>query len=549
MKRLYNLHALQLLGLGLVITAACFYYWQTIMTLPLFGDATIHAANTRAVLNGGWKLLQADYPGEYNYLQGVLVALLGQVGYKLVPLTGFVFLCVATFLMCRRVTRNYYVSLLGVVLVACSPKIIVYSAKMYQEVLLSGIIIYAIYLLFEYLNKKNAINLYLLCLMTGTALSIKQQGLFILYTSLILFFAIKLLMKQATYRELVKIIVIPLVIGLGFYAVLIHNTGLIQPGSNEFAPLQAVNEIGDKILGHRVVIGDEDPGVNASLNAKLSTIEAQKGPLANQRAEERHIWPWQVFISYTKFNEANGLYLTADGQTAPSVLLEATLFAALLLGIFYAFLKRKKYRDLLIFTGAFLGLNYLAFIRNNDQQRYQVFLPIFLLVFILLLVTPVIRKIKINPIIAIVAAIIIPILIFAPILSSYTAQNTWWSNSQLYSPSIGGIASVQQTGSWLYQHTSSNTLVGQQCGNETAYYANRQVLGDWRIYFLNLSSLRSYFSQESVDYYVIYDSQVVPDSQWDNVCWVPQSFVTELNKNYSQVFTSQAGDIHVYKIN
>jgi hypothetical protein len=287
-----------------------------------------------------------------------------------------------------------------------------------------------------------------------------------------------------------------------------------------------------------------------SLTQQLDSIQTQKTVLANSRAEGRHIWPTDVFTNFGKFTGANLLYeLSVQGRPLKDPLWVYASFVILLVAVAYCIFMWRQYRWFLIFSLIFLTINYILFARNNDQQRYQLFIAVFLVVYSLILVSQFARRIKINPFIFSISIAGIGIMMFVPLLISDVSANEWWVNSQLYSPSIGGMASVQEVGTWVHANSRPEEKLGQQCGNETEYYANRQTIGDWRIYFLSDSALHQYLKSSGIKYYVLNESQEVPDDKWASICWVPNSFVVKLGHNYTLAFSSKSQDIFVYKVN
>jgi hypothetical protein len=546
-------------------------YGRMIMMLPLFGDATIHGSNAVDVLNGGWRSLNADYPGLYSYLLAPGRALIGESWDKIVVLSGFIFLLLAVYLLVRHFANNFYLGLLAVALAACSPKIILYSAKMYQEILISGLIIYCVYILFRYFEVRSAHFYWLLVLLLGTILSLKQQGLFILYPSIIIFFFIKYLKKEVIPKQLVGIILIPLLLALAPYGVLFHNQGLIQPGSDEFLPLRLVNDVGKKVFSYKptepklnqpvnqsqeiktsqIQAGDQLTMQNTgtSLEQNLEHVEKDKSTIAFSRAEARHVWPTSVFTNFNSFNEANNLYVQSfQGKALEESFVLFACFALVIFGVLYCIKYRTEYSNLLIFSAIFLSINYILFIRNNDQQRYQLFIALFLLSYIFIAADFIRKRLNLNTWFKLSTFTISALIVFTPILLPRIDLNKRWGNTQIYSSSIGGIGSVKEAGNWLRTYTPKNTVVGQQCGNETHYYSSRKVVGDWRAYFLDDKSFKDFIKNNDISYYVIYKSQLVDDKDWHHICWVPNSFYTKLNNEYKKAYTTNAGDIIVYKV-
>lgn len=220
---------------------------------------------------------------------------------------------------------------------------------------------------------------------------------------------------------------------------------------------------------------------------------------------------------------------------------------------------RFKYRDLqiyfLIFLLIFLAINYYLFLRTTDQMRYHLFIPIVFSVFsalgiyffisLFILRNNLSIYIKIIGIFLILASLLTPLIIFA--YEDATSQKGWYK-SQIYRTSIGGIASVQEAGKWLNNHTNENDLIWQTCGCELLYYSERKVIGNFWFYFLNESELREIFKDQNVKYIVIFDSQVVLDEEWENLCWVPESFAKKIRKIYPEVYKTSFNDIRIYKV-
>ena len=53
---------------------------------------------------------------------------------------------------------------------------------------------------------------------------------------------------------------------------------------------------------------------------------------------------------------------------------------------------------------------------------------------------------------------------------------------------------------------------------------------------------------QNVKYIVIFDSQIVPDEKWENLCWMPESFVEKIRKIYPKVYKTSFNDIRIYKV-
>lgn len=542
MKRSAIKSALQFLLLFLLVSFFGVLYSQTVLSLPLFGDATIHGANARDVLTIGWTGLTAEYPAFYSYLMAMFFTFFGETGFNLVPFIGFLFLLVSTYLFITQITKNYFLGLVSVILVGASPKLIFYTARMYQEILISAFFIFCIYLLFKYLEEKKRIIFYFFVFIVSTILTMKQQGLFILYPTIVLFFMIDFFRKRTSLLDLGIIIFLPLIIGYGFYGTLFHTTGKLQPGSGEFQMINTINTVGQKIFFHH----DAQEKVTQLTNT-LDVIDKKYQDIAFKRAETRHIWPTDVFTNFDKFNQANNLYVPFQGIQG-NLLVIFFLCFSLIGGFIYACFHYKKYSSLLLFSLIFLPINYILFARNSDQQRYHLFLPVFLLIFILIFVQVIFRRLQLSAPMQLVLVSALFLLLFLPMIVPRILINTRWSNSQLYSPSVGGIASIREAGEWMQHHSDKKTIIGQQCNNETHYYFQRPVIGDWRIYFLEKDDLKTYFTMHNISYYVVYTSQIVDDDKWEIICWIPKSFHTRLEELYKHAYITKKEDVIIYQI-
>lgn len=547
MKNFSHKQLFQTILLFLLITFCGLFYSQTVLYLPLFGDVTSHGFHAKTIVTHGWTALNADYPPFYYYSMAILEAFFGEKGYNLVPFTGFILLLFATFLLIRQVTKNYYLSLLAIIFVACSPKIIFYSARMYQEILLSALIIFSIYFFLRYIETREKYIVWILAFFVGITLSLKQQGLFLLYTSISFFFIIDWIRRKTKFTNLLIVLFIPLLIGLPFYGMLYHTKGELQPGSGEFSLFRIINTVGQKIFLYEEKPDIDDTLANSELENELQRIEKEHISTGHSRAEERHVWPTDVFTNFEKFNQANNLFVNIQGKTIESPSIMYAFFVLIIAGFLYCFFRFRVYFDLILFSSIFLTLNYLSFARNTDQQRYHMFIPIFLLCFVFIILNQITQRVDISPKIKILFIVLALSIAFLPILSPRIQLNKLWINSQLYSSSKGGITSVKEAGSWLAVNTPNNAIVGQQCGNETSYYADRIVQGDWRVYFLKKDDLKEYFKRTKTDYYVVFASQVVDDNKWFSLCWVPNSFWHRMEKTFPKVYTTKANDIYIYE--
>ncbi|MDD5638419.1 MAG: glycosyltransferase family 39 protein [Candidatus Pacebacteria bacterium] len=560
----------------LVLLIFGYFYADMIFSLPLFGDATIQGSITKQIINNGVLNAKSSYPPLYHIFQGILFSFFGEKGMNFIVFLGILLIAISIFLLTKELAGKTSIALLSTIITLGSPKIIFYSARMYMEILISGFFIFSIYLLIKFIKNKSVKNLGLLSFFVGITASIKQQGLFILFFTILLFllvFLVKQHIKNRTekisnynpFKGYITIFIsIFLVTTILPYLVLFHNYGKIMEGNEDFKIIKMTNIIGQKISGYEKAI--EDIKLEKKWGQRLKEIENKYYSVGAKRAEARHIWPWEPLTSWNKFTQANSLYLEKfwAGSTTKELtnIMNFSLVFGLIIFIFNLIFKNKilKFKEakllmpFSIFLIIFLGINYLLFVRNTDQMRYHLFIPILLSVFsaigLYFLFKFIIEKTRVKYDGLIAIFLILALLLYSTITLAYkdTNFNKRWNRSQLYSPSKGGIASQMEVGSWLYKHTNDNERIWQSCGNELAYYSGRKVIGGFEYYFLNEAELKEIFKDTNIKYIALFDSQIVTDEKWESLCWIPMSFADKIRKIYPLVYGSSYGDIKIYGV-
>ena len=71
---------------------------------------------------------------------------------------------------------------------------------------------------------------------------------------------------------------------------------------------------------------------------------------------------------------------------------------------------------------------------------------------------------------------------------------------------------------------------------------------DYRVCFLNEIELREAIIDSGSDYVVVFDSQIVDDERWNNLCLVPKSCVEKIESSFEEVYNTSFGDISVYEV-
>ena len=234
----------------LVLCIFGYFYTDTILSLPLFGDATIHGLITKKIITQGIFNTDASYPPLYNLIQLVLFKIFGEVGMNLMTLLGLLLLVIATYLYTYELIRNHFLSLISIILVLASPKIIFYSSRMYMEIFLSAMLVFSIYQLVKYLKFRDKKSIIVLGVLVGLTAATKQQGLMILFTSIFVFLSGLYTLEYikfrdvSVYKHLLLFLLFFSIIATPAYFYLYKNAGQLVPGGGEFKLLALIDRFG-----------------------------------------------------------------------------------------------------------------------------------------------------------------------------------------------------------------------------------------------------------------------------------------------------------------
>lgn len=529
------------ISLGLIVITFLLLYSATLINLPLFGDATTHGKISNALMNN--KTINSPYPLGYNIFQVNCVIFLGEIGYKIPILIGLLLIGIFTFLLMKEMTKNSIISLFITILAFASPKLIYYSTRMYMEILISAVFLICLYYLFLFNKKLNKNYLVLVCIFNILLLSIKQTGILFLIPLIIFLFLLLINKKiNLTFFFICSLIFL---LSLPAYIELFNRNGEIYPGSSEFAFFQGINKVIAKVSTFHLT---NELFFN-KWNTTLTDIEKEYYPLGAKFGEAKHIWPQDIF-SYSNFFKINSLYVLNFMNTNYPNWIILIIQILIVFGLFI-FIKdsiiNKEKKLFLYFILILLIINYTTFIRNTDQMRYFLYIPLIFLIFIVFAISHIKEKIILTELTKIffIFAIVILLLNF-----SYQdlKLNKKWERSQIYSPSLGGIRSIIESANWFNENTPKNTKFFQNCGNEFSFYADRENIGDWRYLFLSEQAFKQILKEQNIEYVVIFKSQIVKDLEWHNFCWVPNSFKEKVQNISTQVYKSSMGDIIIYKL-
>lgn len=539
----------------IILTAFLFLYSR----LYLFGDAANHAYLSLEIYERGIWDYSGNYPPFYHVLQAQLFAFYGENGLQLIVLFGVLLMFCSVYLLGNELFHKKKLSIFLAFMAIISPKIIFLSARQYMEILLTGFSLYSIYYLVKFMRTRSISTLILLGIFMGITSVIKQQGLFIVIPSIgltTIVFIVKEYGFGGLYRRLLSLAVSFILIIVPFYGILFHNYGKILPGSESYSIVRGINTVGQKIFRFKDALKEDNQNEFEEDFSKIRKKYYKQGTI---EAESRHIWPTEPFTSFSKFFETFSLYLqNFRGSSIPSIIIGG-FNSLLLIGIVLAIrcffkddrlivIKEMKY--LLLFYFIFTINNLVFFSRNNHQIRYHLFLAVAFIVFVGLPIKCFLTKfssfmLDISRIVFVTILSLIMIISFVKDIDA----NLSWNSTQAYAPSYGGIPSIRETGYWIKENSSPDYKIWQGCGGSTIkFYSRRETAGGWKVYFLPPDKLEVFLDSENIKYVVLYDSLVVPDAEWTNICKNPESFRRRIEEMYPRVFTSSYNDIHVFEV-
>lgn len=562
-KQLINNKFFRFLILTALIVSFLIPYSKLILDLPLYGDATIHANISKSMIENGVLNTWTSYPPLYNFFQITFYKIFGEIGFNILVILSLALLAISVYLFSYVLTKKFYLGIISIIILFASPKIAYYYSRMYMEILLSAFLIITIYFFVKFLKKPSYINISLIAFFCAITASIKQQGLFILFPSLLIILFviyIKNRRKEKKYLYFILLFVLIFIIFISpFYLILFHASGKIIIGNEGYAIIKTINTIGKNIANY-----DDSPSeyldADNKWKDKISEIRKDKFSTAYSRAEDRHIFPMDVFTSWDKFNSIHSLHFS-EYRGHKAKYLGIIMQTLLILGIIIFIVKiiktkynnRSRIRLFGLFLIIFLLNNYIIFQKNTDQERYHLFISIIFIFFVVLSLNTILSIFK-NIKISSQYLFLTPIIFLLSFNGMYNFTNNnvskYYNNSnlQIYSSSLGGINSIIETGDWINKNTNSNDRIFQSCGNELEYYSRRNVTGNWAYYFLDTNDFKEILIDYGVNYIVIYQSQVVSNESWKHICWIPKSFKDKVDNQFRLIYSSSTNDIFVYSL-
>jgi 4-amino-4-deoxy-L-arabinose transferase-like glycosyltransferase len=553
-------------GLALVLTAgtavlpflaltgmAAFFGWwygHYLFKLPLFGDAANHARIAREFLKHGTLNTPSPYPPLYHSLGALGLAVGGEDGFIALTLISVIALGILTYFLAREVTGSSTTGLVAALIAYVSPKTAFYGGRLYMEVFLAVLFLAAFLFLHRYLRLGKRRDLVLCAFAGGLAAMTKQQGLLLLAVPLAAFLPAYEFLQARRWQRHVRrfeFTIVPLVLAVMVVPTLlwqIRNTGAFLPESDY---TNGLNSIARAVVGYR----DNEPAWHATWDDYLDAqfIDAGYYKQGSVQAEKRHVWPWQALITERGFVSIHSLFWrsTPGGTDLPVLETDVlTLLFAAGLGLWFV---SHRTRPFVVFLGIFLLLNYAAFIRNNDQVRYHLFIS-----YILAFGAPFAlqwlfgRTSRISGILAVLGLAVFVGAFAYRYLPARTEYMTKYESTQAYAPSAGGIESIKEVAAYIDKHSSPGESFYAIPDTEFGYYSRRKAVFDYRIYFLSSGDLARVLADMGVSYVVLPKSATLPDDQWIHLFKAPASFGEKLKELYPVAFNTSARDITVYQV-
>lgn len=530
--------------------------------LPILGDGALHAHIVREITEKGSVDIQTEvaYPLFYHLFGAQVYLLWGEVGLRVLSAGMVAFAGLLAYLIARELTRSQFIGVICILLIGLSSKVIFYGVQVLMEPFMVAFILLAVYAALLLYRQRNLKCLVFAAFAVAMAISTKQQALFLL-----LAIPAFLLASGLGVRRVAVLVGVVLLFASGPYAYVLSSTGVVSgrgPSAGSiYQPFPdsediRVAEQGGTLEQVLARSSREDiPEWALQLEEESNGLELYRRGTAPHEA--RHIYIWEM-INPVKFVELNSLQQFESAPLGLSgapralflggyVVLQGLLICGFLISLMYA-VRRKRWRivPIVVFT------SWLFTFWGSDTERYFIYLP-FLLAFTYGLVLKLLAD-RLRPrrsraalaALALLALLLMSYMAPAAVDTERSAQRL--EMTQCYAPSVGGIASIEEVASWIEQHTDKGDRVFGTSIYEWTFYSNREVLWDYRVYFLSQERVDHYLHLWGVEYVLVRSNQIVPDEEWNHIEMYPASFCEKIADAYPLVYTSVQEDIEVYQV-
>ena len=538
--------------LALMASYFTFFYAEVIYQLPLFGDATEHARIARELLRGHVFSSSSPYPPLYHSLGALGLAIAGEDGFKTITVLSIAFLGPAVFLLARELSDSGAVGLVAALIAYVSPKTPFYAGRLYMELFLVVLVVLAFYFLLRYLKSEKKLDLACFAVLAALTAITKQQGLVLValpgFAYLFGRELVEWLSQRSRPRFLSLRIYLPMLLVFLIPALLwqMKTSASLLP-ETEFTSW--INHGAREMTGVSAIQAEWRQRWDFYLTERFVTDGHQAKGFAV--AESNHIWPHEVFTSPAAFFGINSPYWRVLGNLKSEFpLLETTVLCALFAGglvFFFANTRNPAWIPLM----GFLLLNYTTFLKNTDQLRYHLFIPYilaFLIPFCVYNLVGLVGKSQLARTLTLSCFAVLVLAYSSQYLQTLNNANLRNWDRQSYTLSVGGMHSVIEASDFVHTALGIDQTFFAVPATEFAYYADRQVLFDHRLYFLDAQNLNEIFRDMGVSLIVIPKSLIVQDADWNHVGRAPASFVAKIESLYPKVFETQLGDIDVYEV-
>lgn len=520
--------------------------------LPVLGDGAIHAYITKEIATEGTLAIDADvyYPLFYHVSGAIAYLFMGISGLKLLSPLMMTLSGLVVYLIAKEMTKSEIIGLSSIFLIALSPIVLRNGAEIIMEPFVVFFVLLAIYAALLFYKEQNLKTAIFAVFITAIAISTKQQALFLILVLPIFFLASKINVKI-----ILLFLVLVVLIASGPYIHLWSSGyGLIPLYDSEIIHLRESDSILDKI---KLKFARQDiPEWSVQLEQESNAYETYTQDTNIHALRYNQIWDMTNLIIFAQSNSLypydsvdyclqNSRFLCFTGF----IFLQILLFLGFIFSLAYS-KRNSKWRvvPIIVATSWLFSLG-----GGYNITRYLLYLAVFLAFIYLLPVKFIYRKLskmKRPKIITLCLAILGFISLFYLIQAQIGEQKyvTDLETKQCYTPSEGGIPSIEEVGLWINKHTEEADKIFGTSSEEWRYYSDRECLWEYRIYFLPIDRVDYYMKLWDIKYVMVRQNQLLKDRDWDHVEFYPQSFYNNIKENYSLVYTSSYDDIEVYEV-
>jgi hypothetical protein len=551
------------LALALVLLTSLSAFLMTCPTavsLPILGDGCLHVLVMEEITSEGSADIDTvvKYPLFYHLFGALVSMAFGGSAVKLISPVMVALSTILVYLIAVELTKSKVVGIAAMVLVASSAELIYYHVQVLMEPFLIFFVLAAIYSALLYRKNPGVATGILVSISVGTAISSKQQAVFLVVALPVFFF----LTSRMSLRRASWCLALVIVIAAGPYLHMCDSAGGLRltPSVGSLSELAALpHDHSESFLDRlgRTTKSDDVPEWSEELDEEANGQELRR--TGTQDAESRHLYIWDM-INPVRFVELNSLqpkesllygsegYLYALMRFQGFVILQILLVSGFLLALGYA-VKHSEWR----IVPAIVLFSWLMMFWGSDTERYFIYLAVFLAFLVPwpLQLAHENFELSRHRIVSFLLIAATCVCLFYAIQSGVgeLEEVRDLDETQCYHSSKGGIASIEEVGDWIANSTEEGERVYGTSTYEWTYYTEREVWHDYRIYFLEADRIDHYLSEVwDVKYVLIRDNQRIKDWEWNHLEYFPNNFCDRIEELYPLAYTSSCEDIRVYAV-